>query len=798
MRYFKLVISLFLLIATIYLLSNPLNVGERSLPAIGDLINPFSGFWANAEKIENESDEFKAEGLKGNTSIKYDDRHVPHIFAENLSDLMFAQGYAIAKERLWQMDITTRSIEGKTAEILGESALSQDMTLRQKGMARSALLAVESWKKNERGYALVERFSDGINYFIDQLDPADYPLEFKLLGYEPQQWEPYRTALFIKAMAITLNSANNDMATTNALEVLGEEKFYDLYPDRNKKQSPIIEKGNWPSPAVSMNEVITNQINELFESIQRDDHHIFVGSNNFAVGGGKSASGHPVLANDPHLKLTLPSIWIEMHLVCPELNAYGVSLPGVPGIVIGFNEDISWGQTNVGQDVLDFYKMKWVDDEKRQYYIDGEIKDAEIVIEKFDVKGVGEVLDTVIYTEWGPVMKEEGRQTDLAQRWVSLDAPEPGEVDVFVNINQSKDFASFRNALRSFTAPAQNFIFSSKSGDIALSVVGKLPIKSDQQGRFIQDGSLSSSAWKGFIPFDELPMELNPERDFVASANQHSTDNGYPYYYNGGFEDYRGRYINSKLEGMTKVSSADLMNLQLDAYNLKAEEALPILLEELEQTKLSAKEKEVVDRLDDWNYTYTSNSIGASYFEEWWDVFYDMVFDEIVELRKEINVPYPEAFRLIELMEEEPDHWVFDVEDTDEVETLHSIVNQSLKKVGFDTLEVKAWSESRNTEINHLANIPAFASQKISSPGHRNTPNAISKYNGPSWRMVVEMTDPVKGYGIYPGGNSGNPGSQYYDNFVLDWADGQYYELNSSSDPDKIKLAYELTFKPKK
>jgi len=369
MRYFKLLISLIALLAILYSLSNPI----ASLPAIGNLMNPFTGFWQNAESLELEDAELYEASLKAKVQILYDSRRVPHIYAENMEDLLFAQGYAIARERLWQMDITTRAIEGKTSEVLGESTLNNDKRARQRGLPRAARIAEEAWKRNTKGYQLLERFSDGVNFYIDQLKPSDYSLEFKLLGYEPQHWEPYRTALFIKAMAVTLNAGHLDIPTSNVLKILGQEKFDDLYPDKNKKQSPIIEKSEWSVPSISYNEIEPYLIPETISTLDRSVPEVFVGSNNFALGGERTASGNAILANDPHLKLTLPSIWLEMHLVCPEMNAYGVSLPGMPGITLGFNEDISWGQTNVGQDVLDIYEVKWVDKEKSQYIIDGKI-----------------------------------------------------------------------------------------------------------------------------------------------------------------------------------------------------------------------------------------------------------------------------------------------------------------------------------------------------------------------------------------------------------------------------------------
>lgn len=786
MKYLTPIISSLALILFIYFLSVPIQAGESSLPPLGKFLNPFSGFWANADRVKSKDLEFSVNGIRAEVTIIKDERHVPHIFAENMSDMLFAQGYIIAQERLWQMDITTRAIEGKSSEILGSSALARDMGARRLGLPRSAKLAVETWKTNKEGMDYAKAFCDGVNYFIDNLSPSEYPLEFKLLDYEPQRWSPYRTALFIKAMAITLNSRQADVANSNALQLLGEDKYVSYYPEKNKKQSPIIQEKFWLDGFQSLNAEIDQFLEDIIPTKDRIGTEEFIGSNNFAISGSKSSSGNAILANDPHLKLTLPSIWLEMHLSCPEMNAYGVSLPAMPGITLGFNDNIAWGQTNAGHDVLDIYKVQWTDESKSQYLLDGQAKDTEIVIDKYTVKGEETHYDTVLYTQWGPIKKEDNISTDLAQHWVSNGAPSPEEIEIYLDINKAKDYEEFQDALKAFYAPAQNFIFSSKEGDIAMVLAGKLPIKEDQQGRFVQDGSKSTSAWKGFIPFEELPQELNPARAYVASANQHSTDDSYPYYYNGGFEDYRGRYINRKLEKINAAKKEDLMKLQLDATSLRAEEALPILLSNLEGSELSETEKRVYEALLGWDYVYKEESMPASYFEKWWSSFYKLTFDEIYEMREHNNVPFPEDFRLIELMEEDGGNDIFDISLTAMPETLKDVAIASFKKVRYDSLDIQPWSKERNTKINHLSNLPAFTSEEINSPGHYSTPNAISKYNGPSWRMVVEMSDPVKAYGIYPGGQSGNPGSIYYDNFVEDWADGEYYELNYSKNKNDI------------
>lgn len=797
MKYISLIISFVLIILSIYFLSAPQKMGNSALPPLGNFFNPFTGFWQNAEAGPKEIIELQASGLKEEVKIYYDERRVPHIYANSMEDMVFAQGYIIARERLWQMDITVRAVAGRTSEILGERTVEQDKRARRLGMKWAADKAVKKWEEYEPGMAMLQSFSDGINAYVNSLSKADYPLEFKLLNYEPEEWSPLKTALFIKAMCQTLNARNTDIATTNIYNQLGEEAFEDLFPPYIKNQKPIVQENHWENDYISLEDRVIDITNRLIPDSERTEHEVFIGSNSFALGGERTNSGKPILANDPHLGLTLPAIWIEMHLVSPGYNAYGAALTGMPGIAIGFNEHIAWGETNAGLDVFDLYEIKWADETKKAYFLDGEKKETEINIEAFDIKDGATVFDTVLYTYWGPVRKEADGTENLAQRWVTHDPPHPEEPMFFLKLNQATDYQTFREALKLYYAPMQNFIFAARDGDIAIQVVGAYPIKSNAQGMFILDGSTTQNDWDAYIPFAEMPYEHNPERNYVSSANQHSTDPSYPYYYSGGFDAFRGRYINRRLAEMENAGKEDLMNLQLDAYSLKAEEALPILLDNIDISSLSVKELALIDSLKNWDYVYRKESISPTGFDLWWEEFYQKTFDEIYLLREKMNVDLPEQIRLIEIMQENPDHHFFDLKETSIKESLADIATLSFKSLDLDNKNLESWNEHRNSVINHLSMIPAFKRDNIQTDGKSDTPNAISETAGPSWRMVVDLSDPIKAYGIYPGGQSGNPGSPYYDNFIDDWAAGKYYELNYSKDPSTLKVIQNLIIQPK-
>lgn len=772
------------------LLDKPISIGETTIPPLGRLLNPFTGFWENGnpETRETETVYLEHNGLSQKVKIIFDKRRVPHIFAENTEDALFAQGYLLAQHRLWQMDISTRSSSGRLSEIMGTKTLKRDQLQRRRGMVFAAENAVNSWKVAPE-FSFVEAYTNGVNAFIDQLEPADYPIEFKLLNYKPEPWTPLKTALFNKAMAEMLSRANEDIEMTNVRKLLGDSITADLYPQFYPDESPIIPN------EVAFDFKPTDSSEATTPPIGLIEHKVYskpppqLGSNNWAVSGSKTASGYPILCNDPHLGLTLPSIWFELQLNTPDLNVYGVCLPGVPGIVIGFNENSAWGVTNVGHDVVDWYKIKWTDAKKEKYLFNGQEKAAELKIEAYEVKGEETVYDTVRYTHWGPVVHRESEKLDqdLAMRWVAHNSA-GNELKTFQGLNTSKNYSDYRKAITNFASPAQNIVYSNKAGDIGITVQGQLPIRPVEQGMTVQSGESTAADWTGFIPMDQLPHVKNPTRGFVSSANQRSTSADYPYPYlsmHGGFEAYRGRTLNQKLEKMEQITVADMQALQTDVYGLKAAEALPALLALLENTELNESEKEYFDLLKKWDYEYKGNVAGPILFNNWFTNFYKKTWDEIYILDEEQEMSFPSSRRTIALLNEVPAHDFFDLQETtDQKETAKEIAKMSFTEMAEKIADWEAkgntleWSNYKKLDINHIGFIPAFSRTDLKVEGDSKTLNAIGRTWGPSWRMIVAFgPGKPKAYGIYPGGQSGNPGSSNYDSMLEDWAAGKYYEL---------------------
>ncbi|MBK8505019.1 MAG: penicillin acylase family protein [Saprospiraceae bacterium] len=788
-RLWSVVLPALLLTGYVFLLHRPIATSGGTLPPIGKFFNPFSGFWQNAEAIDGfKEEELKLPGLHAPVSIVYDERLVPHIFASNEEDAVMTQGYLHAKYRLWQMDITARQSAGRLAEIFGQRLLAHDQRMRRMGLSNTARLYATNWKKCQE-YNLIENYTKGINSFIEGLKYAEYPLEFKLFNYAPEPWSVEKTALVVMSMNLMLCSRNEDLMATNALNYLGQEKFKFLFPRWNPNQSPVIPKGTVWSIKKSLQDLDTNPSIGYFTEEMINDYPRSIGSNNWAVSAEKTEDGNPILCNDPHLSLTLPSIWYEMQMKTDTYNAYGVSLPGIPYVAIGFNDEVAWGETNVGMDVSDFYEIEWIDSSKTSYRVDGKVETIKFQIEEYQTQGGKIIYDTIKLTKWGPVFLEESRS--LALQWLPNEAIDNCIVGTFRKLNQSQNFSDYYDALRGFISPAQNFIYASIDGDVALKVQGAMPIKGEDEGQFILTGKTSKNDWNGYIPFDETPFIKNPDRGFVSSANQQSTDSDYPYKYHGYFEDYRGRTLNQQLGSNNKITVEDMQSLQNSTFDLLAAELCPILLNHLDK---SAASNLWSSALSDWNYYYESGARQPIIFETWKNEFYNLVWDEFSneEEKMSIKLLRPEMWRTISLATEDPENIFFDLIQTPEVETLKDVVAMSFGNTTVICDSIFAsdpnltWKDFRHVSINHLSRVPAFSVTGIDVGGVGTAINAVKENHGPSWRMVVKLSKPLQAWGIYPGGQSGNPGSAFYKNMIHDWSQGNYYTLHHASSPGDL------------
>jgi len=798
MKFVKFIISLLAAAGLTYVLNRPLG----AVPALGRLFSPFEGFWQNGEsKLDLPPTDLQLEGVQDEVNVVFDDNRVPHVFTKNDHDAYFTQGYLMARDRLWQMEFYTLAASGRLAEVVGERALELDRYSRRMGMADAAKKVYENGKTNKIFDEVLNAYSAGVNTYIKQLRYKNLPVEYKIIGYQPEEWSPYKTILMMMNMRNVLNGGSDDFRMSNALSKYGMEVMKDLFPNYPSNESPIIPVGTkWnftpvpvPAPPTQISAPMSVSESVAFDIPQ---HSPEIGSNNWAVGGEKSATGLPILANDPHLQLTLPSIWYQMQLCTPTMNVYGACLPGAPGVVIGFNKDVAWGVTNVGSDVMDFYQIKFKDNTKKEYWYNGAWKPTTMRIEEFVVKGRPESLkDTVYSTHHGPIVYNAASDKNFnqnvpvghAMRWVAHEK-EGTDLMAFYYLNRAKNYDDYRKALTYYVAPDQNFVFASNQNDISITPNGKLPLKWKEQGKFIMDGSNPAHDWQGWIPVEQNPTVKNPPRGFVSSANQFSADPTYPYYLGWRFApSERAIRINERLEKMQKATVDSLRMLQNDNFNVEARRILPVLMKILNADSSETKNP-AYQTLAKWNMKNDANEVGATIFERWVkELRYTVFEDEFPMTNLKTPMVYPSRNRMWDMVVKEPTaKWFDNVSTKNKQETLQDVVKQSFKasidsltmKLGPMNAETWAWNKVKSTDINHLGRLPGFGRQDIPNGGGAGIVNATTELNGPSWRMVVQLDKGwPKAYGLYPGGQSGNPASPFYDNMIDKWAKGELNEL---------------------
>ncbi|WP_421762618.1 penicillin acylase family protein [Ekhidna sp.] len=813
MKTFRFVLSLSITLA----LGIALNSKIGSIPPLGKFLSPFHGFWQNAENeiIDIESTSLD-EKLTDSVNVYFDDLLIPHVFAENEKDLFFTQGYITAYHRLWQMEFQLYSAAGRLSEILGPKIGTTDLIEIDRGMRRIGLMygaenSEELFKTEEpEVYEIIEAYTAGVNAYIESLAYKDYPIEYKLLDYTPEKWTPLKCFLLISNMNNMLSRGERDLEHTNALKKWGREVFDVLYPERPESIDPVIPIGTEfnfdPIVVEKPNVTFPLEFTDPIISKPNPDN----GSNSFVVNGEKTANGKVILTNEPDLSLNLPSIWYVMHLNSPTINVMGATLPGGPGITIGFNDSIAWGNTNAKRDLVDWYYIQFKDEKRDEYLYNDNWVPTKKVIEEIKVKGSFSYFDTIVYTHHGPVVYDRNfnsRRTEtlnLAMKWIAHEGSK--EIKALYLGNKAQNYDEFVEAFSHFSGPPQNYSFASVSGDIALWVNGKFPVKWEEQGKFLMDGSNIDHEWKAYMPQSHNLHVKNPPRNFVSSANQHAADSLYPYYqYDYSFEHYRGRRINDRLRVMDNIEVKDMMNLQHDNFNYNASEALPMMLDSLDSASFTDLEWEYYNKLKNWDYFNGPERQAPTIYEVWWRKLNTKLWDEIDSA--DIAVYRPNWYNTIEILKKRPDFEMVDNKSTEVRESSGDLYRQTFKETITsleEYLQKKEgnsllWYTYKNTTIRHLLRINPFNKGKIKIGGNRSIVNAASSSHGPSWRMVVELGDgKVNAWGVYPGSQSGNPGNPLYGHMIEDWASGKYYKMlfETALSPKNEKIIHSITLKP--
>ncbi|MDQ0271289.1 penicillin acylase family protein [Cytobacillus purgationiresistens] len=723
--------------------------------------------------------EVSLSALSESVTVVRDESGVPHVQAENEHDLYVAQGYTQAQDRLFQMDLSRRQASGQLSEVIGESALDTDKYFRTLGLRRAAEASADSY--SDLGMDALKAFAEGVNLYIEELrDNGKWPVEFTILGYEPEDWTPVDSLTIGKYMAFDLGGHwQNQAFRQYLLQEFPEEKAYDLFPEYPEDAPYIISKSDLDLSKAFAGAVIPHEFN---------------GSNNWVVSGEKTASGKPLLADDPHLGLATPSIWYQMHLETPDLNVSGVIFAGIPGIILGHNENVAWGVTNTGPDVQDLYIEKRNPEQANQFLYNDEWEDAEVIPEPIKIKDKDTLDYEVTVTRHGPVISDfaadAGSDTVLSLQWTAL--MPSAELEAILNMNKAKNWDEFEEALLQFESPAQNFVVADQDGTIAYKANGKIPIRKTGDGLLPVPGWTDEYEWVDYIPYDELPKTVNPKEGFISTANNKIISDDYPYHISHNWaQPYRQMRIQEVLKANNKLTAEDMMELQMDEKNLQAEEFVPQfvgLLKGVDQEQ----QRKALDLLSEWDFYDRKEEAAPYIFNIWMTKIGDVLLadsfsEETLELFSGRKAAIDQLLQ--RALDGKPGPWIEEKGGLEEVliQSLDLTLAQIEEAEGKD-MDKWAWGDFHQVRFNHplssVSPLNYLFNRKGGIPvgGSSVTVKAAAfeetglVNHGGSWRFVMDMTNPDDAYHLVGPGQSGNVKSPWYHDQLEAWADGTYHQ----------------------
>ena len=571
-------------------------------------------------------------GIKANITIYRDERGIPYIEAQNDEDLYFAQGYVTAADRLWQMDLFRRTVRGELSEVLGVGpnnvALDQDKLHRTYGFTQAAEAELAAASPQTR--AVLEAYARGVNAYAASLDPKSMPPEFQILQYGFRPWTPTDSLAVIKIFFEALSDTWRLDIMRQALSALPPEKRAELLPeispidvlvvgkDTKTKSSSAQLKAEPVSPEFLQRLAYNQAIAAAALARIGFDTDALAASNNWVVSGNRTVSGKPLLANDPHLRPTAPSIWHLINLSAPGVRVAGVAAAGLPGVIIGHNDRIAWGFTNVGPDVQDLYIEKFNPDNPKQYQTPSGWQDVVVRHEEIKVrKGIGSaeydtVTQDVTVTRHGPIIFE-GDGKRYALHWTALD-PSKNNADSTYVLNRARNWKEFNAALESFTAPTQNIVYADVDGHIGYHAAGVVPIRKSGDGSVPYDGATDAGEWTSYVPIAKLPAVYDPPSGIIVTANQRIVGADYPYFLTHSWaQPYRARRIWDLLNEKPKLSAEDFRRVQSDVYSIAGvlftKEAVKLLRPKL--TPADDKLTATLDAFDKWDGRVNAESTVA-------------------------------------------------------------------------------------------------------------------------------------------------------------------------------------------
>ena len=750
---------------------------------------------------------FQAPGLQASVQIVRDKWGVPHIYAENDHDLFFAQGYAHAQDRLWQMEMDRNAAKGTLAGLVGKGAVDTDKFIRTIGLWRSA---EQDWALLDADTrASLEDYAAGVNAYIDSHRDR-LPVEFVMVGVNPEPWQPVDSLSIANLMALSLShNYRMELLRAQVIATIGLEGAQDLFTPYAKGTPVIVppEVGNYSWLRDGRFEVL-DAIDDLV-----GDPAPGWGSNNWVVHGSRTATGKPILENDTHLGLQMPSFWYENDLHGGRYHVTGFSLPGTPFVVIGHNQNIAWGETTLGQDVQDYYIEKFDNDaQPTQYEYQGHWQPVEVKHELIAVKGSDPVPLDIVFTRHGPIMTEAmslwsgiTNTQPLAMRWTMYDGNRLAQAMREVNLAATWD--DFRTALSHWDAPGVNMVYADVDGNIGYQATGRTPIRVKQhQGLVPVSGWTGEYEWQNFIPFDELPTSFNPPAGYIATANNRVTTDDYPYLlaYDW-FPGYRVQRISDLLAANDHVTIDDIKAIEAQTYSLPAEALRPYLLPAVQPA--TDLETQALELVKNWDLYLERDRVGATIYERWYIFMVENTIGD--ELGDNLTQTYlagryerhgnQHVPMLVDLVTEADNHW-FDDTTTPQRETRDDIIRRSFtqtvnwlsENAGKDP-QGWAWGNLHTVQFPHITFSSVkplnllFNSQTTSLPGDQFAVNAASfRWTRPftvihavSERMIVDLGNLENSLSIHTTGQNEQLGHPHREDFILMWANLQFHPMLS-------------------
>ena len=812
------------LLALAVLVSLVLSVPLGPLPALLPLLNPAQGVWSAAgQAVAAPGTSEHLPGLRQAVTVTWSRGYVPHVFARSDHDLFFMQGYLEAQDRLFQMDAMRREGEGTLAAILGKAALASDEQFLSYGLlvgAQRTMRAMQGSPAGRRALRDLQAYSAGVNLRIRQDEASGtLPLLFHLLAYRPAPWTPLDSLVVQEDMQENLSLTLTPLDMAVLVHHLGPQlanAIMPLVPPNPQEPydpGPYTKAAMAPLPPVSVGRGLATAAADIAGRAHQTAS-LFAGafagiemSNNWVVGGQLTATGKPLLAGDPHLSLTLPSIWYEVQLEDPRYDVDGVSIPGTPGILIGHNREIAWSLTDTESQSTFFYVERL--NRARHptaYLFDGRWHPLRYRTYVLHVQGGGTVRYSVPWTNNGPVLTADGQT--VAMDWTGQLASQ--DVTALLAVDRAQNFGQFKQALGPWSNPPHNFVFADRAGNIGIIAPGFYPIfPAGTRPWLPMDGS-GGAEWIGRIPASAVPQAYNPPSHFLWSANQRPVAADYPYYIGTAWDwfsnGYRADTIHAYLANPRNrpFTVAKMEALQNDNQDYLAVRLAPLVAEAGQAIGLQGAVGRAVGSLRGWSGEMDQGSVQASIFYTFWQDYLRAAFDPWwrfakVPVKSDPDLaiddgltPLTEDLQVATL-DHAPAAWLADPA-THRLRTTSALMQQALReavaslarRLGPNPAHWQ-WGRLHARLFASLSGLPALARGPYPSGGDPNAPDAaepgLVATAGPSWRMVVDLADLAASQAVYPGGQSENPLSPDYANFLPDWLHGRYVRFTWAQSP---------------